>query len=559
MVLSVLLRAAGTVLLIPLVTALFSDTPSDAWTWVAALTAATLAGWFTDWHASRLGQELGFGLLTGVPLSWFTSENTSAARQAIAATGPELVGIFAYLITPLLQALVLPIAIGLALLPVSVPLGLVALAGTPLLLGAMWGTMRISREADHVAEQSNASLSERLLEFARTQQALRAARRVEPAASHAGKALAAQHGANMRLLLLQIPGQVLFSLATQIALIALAATAIILNVRGELSIPQTVALIAVVARYIEPFAALGDLTPALESAKTTVDRISQVLNAPQAEGSGRERSTESQGVVFEDVTFGYESNDPVLSGFSATFEAGTTTAIVGPSGSGKSTVLGLAAGLNQPTTGRILVDGHDLWSCDGATRRELVSVVFQNPYLFEGTIEQNVRVGHPEADDATVQHAVEIARVHDIAAQWDTGLNTQVGEGGRALSGGERQRVSIARALLKPSRVLLIDEATSSLDTENEAAIVAALHDDSTSDLQDTHGEAIQGSSAQTKIVVTHRLSTIAGADRVLFLADGCIVEDGTVAELLDHGGLFAQFWQQQNEAAHWQLTRTHG
>jgi ATP-binding cassette subfamily B protein IrtB len=166
-------------------------------------------------------------------------------------------------------------------------------------------------------------------------------------------------------------------------------------------------------------------------------------------------------------------------------------------------------------------------------------MVFQHPYLFDGSIEENVRAGQPSAGPEALDEAAELARVRPVIDRLPGGWQAPVGEGGATLSGGERQRVSIARALLKPAPVLLVDEATSALDTENEAAVTAALTADPTS---------------RTRVIVAHRLSSIRAADRVLFLEDGRIVEDGTVDGLLAAEGRFAAFWREQDAATGWRL-----
>jgi ATP-binding cassette subfamily B protein IrtB len=165
--------------------------------------------------------------------------------------------------------------------------------------------------------------------------------------------------------------------------------------------------------------------------------------------------------------------------------------------------------------------------------------VFQHPYLFDGSIRDNVLVGDPNATDEQLEAAARLARIDSLVQRLPDGWASRVGEAGGSLSGGERQRVSIARALLKRAPVLLVDEATSALDTENETAIAAALTDDPTS---------------RTRIVVAHRLSSIRAADRVLFLEDGRIVEDGTIPELIAAGGRFADFWRQHDAASAWQI-----
>ena len=550
---SVVVRAVGTVLLVPLVGALFSGTPHHALGWLGWLTAATAAGWVIDTVTARIGFDLGFAVLDHtqhdvadrlpeVRLDWFSSENTATARQAIAATGPELVGLAVNLLTPLLTAVLLPAAIGMALLPVSWQLGLAALGGVPVMLGALWASARLARRADRAAAQANTALTERIIEFARTQPALRAARRVEPARSLVGDALAAQHGATMRLLGMQVPGQLLFSLASQLALILFAGATTALTLSGTLTVPESIALIVVIARYLEPFTSISELAPALESTRATLDGIRSVLSAPiMAAGTEARRGHyDAPRIEFDDVGFSYNgASAPVLDGVSFTLEPGSTTAIVGPSGSGKSTILALTAGLYEPTRGRVLVDGVDVASLDAEARRAASSVVFQHPYLFHGTIRENVSAGDPAAGDDQFSRALTLARVDELTGRLPAGAETVVGEAGSALSGGERQRVSIARALLKPAPVLLVDEATSALDTENEAAVVDALTADP---------------RPRTRVIVAHRLASIRHADRVLFLDTGTIVEDGTVDQLLTAGGRFDEFWRQQQDAAEWRI-----
>lgn len=553
-VVSVALRALSAVLLVPLVAALFGPAPAQAWTWCGWLALAIAAGWAVDWIIARIAFDLGFGVLNRgqqsladhvnrIRLTWFDSENTPTARQAIAAIGPELVGLFVYLATPMLAAILLPIAIALALMPISPPLGLAALAGVPVLLGAYWLSGRLSRSADRAASEANSTLTERVIEFARTQQALRAARRVEPERSRVGAALDVQHGATMRLLAMQVPGQLVFSLASQIALILLAGTTVWLAVRGDLGAPEAVALIVVIARYLEPFTALAGIAAGMEGTLTMLRRVRTVLEAPEV-GSGEVARSfpEPPRIELSDAGFSYGAGSaPVVDGLNLVFEPGTTTAIVGPSGSGKTTILALLAGLYRPTTGAVRFDGVDATSLDAESRRALSTFVFQQPYLFDTSVRDNLLVGDPGADGTRIAHAARLARVDAIVDRLPDGWDSRVGEAGTSLSGGERQRVSIARALLKPAPVLLVDEATSALDTENEAAVAAALS-----------GDPIP----RTRVIVAHRLSSIRAADRVVFVDDGRVVEEGGYEELLAEGGRFAEFHAQQRAAAGWRIGR---
>ncbi|CCH29596.1 ABC transporter ATP-binding protein [Actinosynnema sp. NPDC047251] len=544
---STVLRATSCLLLVPLVSALFSATPADAYGWLGALTAVTALAWAVDAALARLGFTIGFALLgrthrdtaerlTRVPLGWFTGERTATARRAVAAGGPELVGLVVNLLTPLLSAVLLPVVLALGLLVVAWPVGVAAALAVPALLFALWAGNRVSRAADAADARAHSAVTERVLEFARTQQALRAARRVDPARSAAGAAVTAQRGTTLRLLLLQVPGQLLFGVAAQIGLLLLAGTVAVLAVRGDLPGPEAVALVVVAVRFLEPFTTLAELAPALETVRGSLDDIRAVRTADAEPEAGQPIEVDvPPGIEFRGVTFGY-GGTPVVDGLSFTVGPGTTTAIVGPSGSGKSTVLALLAGLHQPDSGRILIGGVDTTALPPAERRRLCSMVFQHPYLFTGGIRDNIRAGDPTADEAAVDRAAALARVDRIADG-----AAQVGEAGTALSGGERQRVTIARALLSPAPVLLVDEATSALDTENEAAITATLADDA---------------HPRTRLIVAHRLNAIRTADHVLYLEDGAVVEQGTIAELTARGGRFAEFRAHHERSATWRVGR---
>lgn len=550
-VLSSMIRALGVVLLIPLVATLFSPTPAQAWGWVGWLAAATVAAWYIDWLVAKLGFDVGFTLLeTGqhgvsqqvarTKLGWFNSENTAIARQAIASNGPDLVGLVIYLGTPLLTALFLPIVIGIAVLPFTWHLGVAMIIAAPLLLGLFWWAGRLVRAADETASRANRQLTERLIEFARTQKALRAARRMNPASSSVGQALDSEHGAQARLLARQAPGELIFGLTTQVVLACLIALTVVLSVQQLITVPEAIALFVVITRYLEPFTALAGLSSAIETSGAMLGRIKQVLDAPPSPvGATETPFTTPPRIELRDVSFAYDDQNPVLEKIDLVLEPGQTTAIIGPSGSGKSTILALIAGLYEPTGGQILFDDVDAATLTAKARAEVITMVFQQPFLFDGTLEENIRVGAPQADQADLDRAAALSRVSPIVTRLDQGYDSRVGELGTALSGGERQRVSIARALVSPAPVLLVDEATSALDTENEAAITASIAEDPT---------------PRTRIIVAHRLGSIQHADQVVFLDRGHIIETGTLRERLAAGGRLATFWQQQHDVADWQL-----
>jgi len=236
-------------------------------------------------------------------------------------------------------------------------------------------------------------------------------------------------------------------------------------------------------------------------------------------------------IQFEDVNFEYEPGKPVLRGVSLDALPGSSTALVGSSGSGKSTLISLVAAFAKPVAGRITVDGKDLSTARLDSYRSQLGVVLQDNFLFDGTIKDNILFGKPGATDEDVLEAVRIARVDEFVAQFEKGLDTIIGERGVKLSGGQRQRVAIARAILADPRILILDEATSSLDSESEALIQEGL------------AALMQG---RTTFVIAHRLSTIRGADQILVLEHGQVIERGTHAELLGHQGRYYELYTRQ-------------
>ncbi|MEP6800791.1 MAG: ABC transporter ATP-binding protein [Acidobacteriota bacterium] len=265
-----------------------------------------------------------------------------------------------------------------------------------------------------------------------------------------------------------------------------------------------------------------------------LERIREVRNeiTEDAEDERRHPLSRIQGrVEFEKVTFEYEKGVPVLKGVSFVAEPGTSTALVGPSGSGKSTMIGLVAAFYRPTGGRILIDGQDLEDVRLSDYRSQLGVVLQDNFLFDGTVLENIAYARPDASDEDVLSAARIARCDDFVEKMPAKYETIVGERGIKLSGGQRQRVAIARAILADPRILILDEATSSLDSESEALIQEGLN------------ELMRG---RTTFVIAHRLSTIRKADTILVVEAGEIVERGGHEALLARGGRYADLYNRQ-------------
>jgi subfamily B ATP-binding cassette protein MsbA len=272
----------------------------------------------------------------------------------------------------------------------------------------------------------------------------------------------------------------------------------------------------------------------LAEAVVGLERSRELLREPREEPDPRRTVDVGRvrgDVVFEDVGFAYASGGDVLHDIALHAPAGTVTALVGPSGAGKSTLVGLVAAFHSPTRGRVLVDGVDLATVTLGSYREQLGVVLQETFLFDGTIRENVLFARPQASEEDVLAACRVARVDEFAQRFEKGYDTVVGERGVKLSMGQRQRVAIARAILRSPRILILDEATSSLDTESEQAIQAAL---------------AQLLAGRTTFAIAHRLSTIRRADQILVLEQGRIVERGTHDELIARRGRYYEMHTRQ-------------
>lgn len=562
-------RAASCVVLVPLVRALFTE-PSDAWVWVGALTALTATAWALELGASRAALAVGSALmhsmferltdkLRRIPLGWFTTERTTTAQSMLSSIGQSLYSAMSNLVTPMISASVTPYAIALLLFPASAPVAVAALGCAPLLAASRWAGSKLLRSADADLLAVSRTVDQRVIEFGTHQKVLRAFGRSGAEGSALDEALSSQRRAGLRVLGWAIPGQIVFGFAYQIALLVLAVVTVAQWSAGNLIPAEVIALFVVIVRYLEPFREVSDLAPATDSLRNVIDEANTILDAPELPvadhpvSSGDLRRSlldaarlHTPAIEFTDVSFSYGPDDAVgVDDVSFSIPGGATTAIVGPSGSGKSTILSLIARFHDVDAGSVSLGGHDVRDLSPDALVDQLGVVPQDVYLFDGSIRSNIAHARPQASDQDLQNAAALARVDEVVDRLDNGWDTRVGEGGASLSGGERQRVSIARALLKGAPLLLLDEVTSAIDSENEAAVLNALH---------SRERADDAESVNTVVIVAHRERTIANADHIVFVDDGHIVETGRREELLAAGGRFASFWAEREASADWIL-----
>jgi ATP-binding cassette subfamily B protein len=308
-----------------------------------------------------------------------------------------------------------------------------------------------------------------------------------------------------------------------------------LAIRGGLTIGTIVAFVAYFGRLYTPASSLAGVQVQIVSALAVFERIFDYLDMPVEGGQENADAIELPrvrgGIELKDVTFSYDQGRHVLQDVSLAVAPGQTVAFVGPSGAGKTTITNLVPRFYDPQSGAVLIDGIDVRGATLASLRRDIGIVAQETYLFHDTIAANLRYGRLEATDAELIAAAKAANIHDFIASLPSGYQTMVGERGHKLSGGERQRLAIARVLLKDPRILILDEATSSLDSHNEAMIQSALE------------EVMRG---RTSLVIAHRLSTILKADMIFVVESGRIVESGTHAVLLARGGPYTRlYWEQ--------------
>ena len=554
-----LVRGFSLISFIPAAIALTSGQPAwgmDLRGWLIALAVCAAASFILEYFLAIRSYVVAFDFLTNMhraigdkiaslPLGAFRADTAGKTSRLVSRELMMLGEIFAHMYSPLIAAIVTSLTMLAGITVFSPVLGVVCLVSVPIVAGGVWVARRCLLSGSALKEAPARELSHRIVEYATKQGALRACGR---SASYEPLQRAEElyGAAARRSLIRETLGQITNGMAAQVVVVSLICAIGLLAVGGSVSPVEAIVAIGLLLRFTQILVDIGMLTSAFETRRPVLDLGHEILSAPElptaSEDGESDDSTElSASVALEDVVFSYEADQPVLRGVSFRVEPGTMTAIVGPSGCGKTTIARLIARFYDVDSGVVSVGDRDVRSWDTAKLMAQLSLVFQDVYLFDDTLEANVRVGRPDASSAEIEEAARLSGVDEIVARLPMGWDTPVGEGGRALSGGERQRVSIARALLKDSPIVLFDEATSALDPENEHRVTAAM-------------DKLRRNA--TLIVIAHKLDTITAADQIVVLDEnGRVTQIGTHAQLFaETGGQYRGFWEARSRAAGWRL-----
>ena len=478
--------------------------------------------------------------LRKLPLGYFGKRDLADLTETLMGDVNRMEHVWSHVLGYLYGAYISTAIIAVCLLVYDWRLTIACLWGVPVAFGLLFGTRKISARASERTKQAAIRVSDGI------QEALENVREIR-ATNQEVRYLA---GLNQKIddhEKVTIQGELgtgIFVNAASVIMRLGVATTILagasLIVSGQIDFMLLFLFLLVITRVYAPFDQSLALIAELFVSQVSADRMNEIYNTPTAEGVERFQP-KGHDIVFDHVGFAYDKKK-VLDGVSFTAREGEVTALVGPSGSGKSTCARLAARLWDVTEGTIRVGGVDISTVDPEALLTDYSMVFQDVVLFDDTVMENIRLGKRGATDQEVRAAAEAANCGEFIRRLPQGYDTPIGENGAKLSGGERQRISIARALLKDAPIVLLDEATASLDVENETKVQGAL------------SRLLAG---KTVLVIAHRMRTVAGADHIVVLENGHVAEQGTPAELMERGGLYRRMVELQSESARWKLNGT--
>ena len=474
--------------------------------------------------------------LRKIPLSFFGKKDLADLTNSIMGDCATLEQAFSHYVPALAGSLVSTTLVAICLFAIDFRMALAAVWVLPIAFTITFLSARIQEYFNRKSVAANVALESGVQECIESLQDLKANNAEESYLKGLNKKI---DNVEKRHIITEL-GTALFVVSSTlilklgIATVALVGSALL--IRGEIDIPLFFMFLLVASRLYAPLEGALQNLAAVISTKTNINRMNEILDQPIQTGS-KHVTNKGYDIVFDHVGFAYNTGETVLKDVSFTAKQGEVTALVGPSGGGKTTVSRLAARFWDISKGKITVGGMDISKIEPETLLSLYSIVFQDVMLFNNTIMENIRIGRKDATDEEVIAAARLANCEEFAAKLPDGYHSMIGENGCELSGGERQRISIARAFLKNSPIILLDEATASLDVENETLIQAAL------------SRLIKD---KTVLVIAHRMRTVSGADKVVVLSDGSIAEQGTPGELMNAGKIYPHMVKQQMISQDW-------
>ena len=502
-----------------------------------------IATWF-QYNATYLATYVESGVrrislaerLRKIPLSFFGKKDLADLTNSIMGDCATLETAFSNYVPALAGSLISTTLIALCLFAYDWRMALAAVLVLPIAFAITLFSARIQEYFNRKAVAANVALESGVQECIESLRDLKANNAEEAYLKGLDEKIDA---AEKRHIITEL-GTALFVVSSTLILkFGIAAVALVgsaLLIRGEIDVPLFFMFLLVVSRLYSPLEGALQNLAAVISTRTNINRMNEIMDHPIQTGSTRLTNAGCD-IVFDHVGFAYNTGETVLKDVSFTAKQGEVTALVGPSGGGKTTVSRLAARFWDINKGTITVGGMDISNVEPETLLSLYSIVFQDVTLFNNTIMENIRIGRKDASDEEVLAAARLANCEEFAARLPQGYDSMIGENGCELSGGERQRISIARAFLKNAPIILLDEATASLDVENETLIQSAL------------SRLIKD---KTVLVIAHRMRTVSSADKVIVLADGTVAEQGPPDELLRTGTIYPHMVELQRISQSW-------
>ena len=475
--------------------------------------------------------------LRKLPLGYFGKRDLADLTETIMGDVNRMEHVWSHVLGYLYGAYLSTAIIAVCLLVYDWRLAIACLWGVPVAFGLLFGTRRISARTSERTKKAAIRVSDGIQETLENVREIRATNQEERYLAGLNQKIDDHEKVTIQG---ELGTGIFVNAASVIMRMGVATTILVgasLILSGQIDFMLLFLFLLVITRVYAPFDQSLALIAEMFVSQVSADRMNEIYDTPTAEGA-EVFQPKGHDIEFDHVGFAYDKKK-VLDGVSFTAREGEVTALVGPSGSGKSTCARLAARLWDVTEGSIKVGGVDISTVDPEALLTDYSMVFQDVVLFDDTVMENIRLGKRGATDEEVRAAAEAANCGEFICRLPQGYNTPIGENGAKLSGGERQRISIARALLKNAPIVLLDEATASLDVENETKVQGAL------------SRLLTG---KTVLVIAHRMRTVAGADHIVVLENGHVTEQGTPAELMERGGLYRRMVELQSESARWQL-----